>query len=93
MKSPPGGATVDAEVAVLEPLIAVIGALLGEPASVDQLETVSAETLHRYIAIWGMLHGLVSLVINHHLPFVDEPERVIADQVVGAARSLQPDER
>ncbi len=87
-EAPPGGPTVDAEIAVLTPLIEVVGALRGEPASIEQFEHVPTETLHRYVSIWGMLHGLVSLVVNHHLPFVDDPERLVVDQVVSAARAL-----
>ncbi|MEM8905204.1 MAG: TetR/AcrR family transcriptional regulator [Actinomycetota bacterium] len=88
-EAPPGGPTVDAETAVIAPLVEVIGAALGTEASVEQLGSVAEETLHRYLSVWGTLHGLVALLVNHHLPFVDDPERLVVDQVVRSVDALR----
>ena len=88
-EAPPGGPTVDAETEVIAPLVEVIGAALGEEASVALLATVEADVLDRYLSIWGTLHGLVTLLVNHHLPFVDDPEHLVVGQVVRAVEALR----
>lgn len=87
--APPGGPTVDAETEVIAPLVEVVGAALGVEASVEQLGTVPTETLYGYLSVWGTLHGLVTLLVNHHLPFVDDPERLVVNQVVRSVEALR----
>jgi len=55
----PGGATVDAQVAVFEPLIDVIRRFDADASPTSML------------GVWGMVHGLVSLEVNHHLDWLD----------------------
>ncbi len=55
----PGGATVDAQVAVFEPLI----------EAARQFDADGSPTA--MLGVWGMFHGLVSLEVNHHLDWLD----------------------
>ncbi|MEO1061493.1 MAG: TetR/AcrR family transcriptional regulator [Actinomycetota bacterium] len=87
-EAPPGGPTVEAETEVIAPLVAVVGAARGEEASMDELATVDADVLNGYLSIWGTLHGLVTLLVNNHLPFVEDPERLVVGQVVRSVEAL-----
>jgi len=84
--APPGGPTVEAELAVLRPLISAFGlAVRGEPYGVEDYDKAPPDDVARFLHAWGVLHGLVSLEINHHLPFVDEPEQLVIDATVRSA--------
>ena len=72
--APPDAGTYDAEMAIFRPLPAAIGAVLGRevdpaPPPADPADADAP------LAVFGMLHGLVSLEINHHLPRGGERER------------------
>lgn len=61
----PGGATVDAQMAIFRPMTeAVSGALADRDGPQD-------EALKQSIGLWGLFHGLVSLEVNHHLDWLD----------------------
>ncbi len=84
--APPGGPTVEAELSVLRPLIAAFGlAVRGEPYSVEDYDDAPPDESARALESWGVVHGLVSLEINNHLPYVDEPERLVIDAAVRGA--------
>lgn len=87
--APPGGPTVDAEIAVIAPLVEAVGSVLEQPATVDALGEVPQELLDGYLAVWGTLHGLVSLLINSHLPVVEDRERLVVGQVLRAVEALR----
>lgn len=74
-EAPPGGPTVDAEMAVLRPLIAAAGAVAGRRASPDDIESTEPTDADGPIGVWATMHGLVALEINHHLPIPDQPAR------------------
>ncbi|MEM9566074.1 MAG: TetR/AcrR family transcriptional regulator [Actinomycetota bacterium] len=82
--APPGGPTVDAEVAMLRPLIAAFGLAIGQIASVDEPDRAPPGAVAQMVATWGALHGLVALEINNHLPFIDEREDLLVDAVLRA---------
>lgn len=84
--APPGGPTVEAELAVLRSLISAFGlAVRGEPYGVEDYDKAPPDDVARSLQAWGVLHGLVSLEINHHLPFVEEPERLVIDAAIRSA--------
>lgn len=92
--APEGGPTVAAQEAVFTPLIASIAALFGR-ADAD-LTTWPQAQRHAVVALWGQLHGLVSLEVNHHLDWLDaDPQRRFRQQmavaIAGLARSAGPD--
>ena len=76
--APPGGPTVDAETAALQPLLAAADRLFGANHDGDDREQTSldASKLHdlpvaeqdRHLMLFGLLHGLVALEVNHHFP-------------------------
>lgn len=63
--APPGGPTVTAELAVIEPLMQASRRLTGGTDAFDEL---SAEVQDLHLGLFGLLHGLVALEVNHHLP-------------------------
>ncbi len=83
--APPGGPTVTAEVAVLEPLVRACGLVAGQHYSTADVDDVPPELMAGLLRTWGVLHGLVSLEINHHLPFVDDPGALTTASVLRTA--------
>ena len=80
--APEGGPTVDAQTALLAPLARA----LAEEAGVDPSAAIEdwPEALRRTgLGLWGQVHGLVSLEVNHHLDWVDGAERegLVAERV------------
>lgn len=72
--APEGGPTVAAQVALLAPLATA----LAEAAGVDgggAIEDWPAPLRRQGLGLWGQLHGLVSLEVNHHLDWMDHDER------------------
>lgn len=66
----PGGPTVDAQIAIFRPMVA----LLAEAQRVGFDETLmGAAGPHRemFLGLWGTFHGLTTLEVNHHLDWVD----------------------
>ncbi|HSL56206.1 MAG TPA: TetR/AcrR family transcriptional regulator [Acidimicrobiales bacterium] len=76
--APAGGPTVAAQTAVLAPLGAAFAELRGHPDG--DIRTWPDPDRHAALALWGQLHGLVSLEVNHHLDWTGE-----ADQLFRAA--------
>jgi AcrR family transcriptional regulator len=77
----PGGPTVDAQVAVFAPIVSTIREVEGTSNDADDLES--------FVGLWGAMHGLVSLEVNHHLDWLDAGqvfEREMRSQL--AARAL-----
>ena len=74
--APPGGPTVDAQVAVMAPLIDGVTALLG--ADGTEFEALSPERRQLLIASWARLHGFVSLEVNHHLDWAGDLDALFA---------------
>jgi len=67
-EAPPGGPTIAAQVEVFQPLLDALGEL--SPAAPD----LTTEELA--VAVWSTFHGAVSLEVNHHLDWLDDPARV-----------------
>ena len=62
------GPTVEAEVSVFRPMATALTEALGA----DQTDLESGGPgLDRFIGLWGLLHGLTSLEVNHHLDWID----------------------
>jgi hypothetical protein len=74
--APPGGPTVDAQVAVMAPLIDGVSALLGVDGT--EFEALPPEQRQLLIASWARLHGFVSLEVNHHLDWTGELDELFA---------------
>jgi AcrR family transcriptional regulator len=79
--APPGGPTVDAQVAVMAPLIEAVtemigAAMLGSDGS--EFESLTPERRQLLIASWARLHGFVSLEVNHHLDWVGDLDEMFA---------------
>ena len=79
--APPAGPTVEAQVGIFGPFIAALDDMTGADDPVQGVTGLAAER----VALWAMMHGFVMLEINHHLPFVDDPDRFFD---VGLRRSL-----
>lgn len=67
-KAPSDGPTVEAQVAVLQP----IAIQYAEAQAID-IESLASpgDALDGFLAWWGAFHGLVALEVNHHLDWVD----------------------
>ena len=63
--APPGGPTVDAQVQVFQPLVDALSEL--GPTEPD----LSVEQAS--IIVWCAFHGAVTLEVNHHLDWIDDP--------------------
>ena len=77
--APPGGPTVDAQVAVMAPLISGVNALLGEDES--EFESMSLSRRRLLIGAWARLHGFVSLEVNHHLDWVGDLDEMFSSML------------
>ena len=66
--APPDGPTVDAEVAVFQPLGQALGRLLGRDYDVSDFDELTTQEQDHLMNLYGLVHGLVSLEVNHHLP-------------------------
>ncbi len=91
--APPGGPTVDAELAVVRPLVRAIGERVGRPYDIDTFGDLPQPEQDRLIGFWGLLHGLVTLEINSHLPFVEDHDALLVGQVTSAVAVLAAIER
>jgi AcrR family transcriptional regulator len=72
----PGGPTVDAETRVFRVLATAMAAALGRPAPPQVEVPVDGSVdldgdVGTFFGVWGVLHGLVSLEVNHHLDWLD----------------------
>jgi AcrR family transcriptional regulator len=74
--APPGGPTVDAQVAVMAPLIEAVTEMIGAAGS--GFESLTPERRQLLIASWARLHGFVSLEVNHHLDWVGDLDEMFA---------------
>jgi AcrR family transcriptional regulator len=77
--APPGGPTVDAQVAVMAPLIDGVTAMLG--ADGTEFESWSPLRRRKVIGAWAHLHGFVSLEVNHHLDWVGDLDEMFSSIV------------
>jgi len=61
----PGGATVDAQMAIFRPMTEALSVALADSGGPQ------GEALKQSIGLWGLFHGLVSLEVNNHLDWLD----------------------
>jgi AcrR family transcriptional regulator len=87
--APPGGPTVDAQVAVMAPLIDGVTALLG--ADGIDFEALPTEQRQLLIASWARLHGFVSLEVNHHLDWSGDLDEMFAATIAAMIVELTND--
>ncbi len=81
--APPNGPTLEAQTAIFGPMINAIADLTN--TSIADPDHTLRNHAAGPIGLWGMMHGLVMLEINHHLVFVDDPEAMFVD---GLQRAL-----
>lgn len=74
--APEGGPTIEAQTEVFRPMIAAFAEL--EPR--DEVAVIADVG----VAIWAAFHGAVTLEVNHHLDWLDDPA-AIHERVVRAA--------
>lgn len=89
--APPGGPTVEAEMAVGAPFLRLVGELQGRATPLDVaafMELPVAER-SRLFAPFAALHGFVSLEINNHAPFGDNAE-MLRLHLLSLLDSLRP---
>ncbi len=69
----PGGPTVEAQVAIFRPMIAV---LAEHPESDSGQSAVKMPDADREadVGFWAVFHGLTTLEVNHHLDWTDAPQ-------------------
>jgi AcrR family transcriptional regulator len=70
-EAPPDGPTVAIQAEIFGPFVAALDALdalAGDPRAQPDVRDSTDDR----IALWALMHGLVMLEINHHLPFVDD---------------------
>lgn len=87
--APPGGPTVEAQRAIFGPFAESVAALMGKEA-VDSasLALPPPESLTVWISLWSLMHGMVMLEINHHLPFVEDHEALFTTSLERAVQAL-----
>ena len=73
----PGGPTVDAQVAVFQPILDALAEVAPEHPSLTLLETG--------VVVWTAFHGAVTLEVNHHLDWLPD---TAAFQEVAIRRAL-----
>ncbi len=83
--APAGGPTVAAQLRVTAPLIDAVGGLLGLD---DDIDAWAIPTLHRALAAWSVLHGVVSLEVNHHLGWLDDVDALFESTLQEILASL-----
>ncbi len=66
----PGGATVEGQTAIFRPMARAIAEALGIDPGPDPTSR-PPEEVERFVGLWGLFHGLVTLEVNHHLDWVD----------------------
>lgn len=71
-EAPPGGPTVAIQSEIFGPFVAALDALDGNPHTEPDVRDSADDR----IALWALMHGLVMLEINHHLPFVEDTTQV-----------------
>jgi AcrR family transcriptional regulator len=71
-EAPPGGPTVAIQGEIFGPFVAALDALDGD----SDADTDVSDSADQRIALWALMHGLVMLEINHHLPFVEDTTQV-----------------
>jgi AcrR family transcriptional regulator len=69
--APPGGPTVDAEIAVYTPMVEALGKLVGRDLDPVSLAGLPLPERTRLYSPFAALHGFVMLEINHHAPLLD----------------------
>lgn len=72
--APQGGPTIDAQVAVMEPLIDGVASLLGRTDT--EVASWPAADRRQVIRAWAQLHGFISLEVNHHLVWLDDVDEI-----------------
>jgi AcrR family transcriptional regulator len=78
--APPGGPTVAAQIRVFEPFRRALDDELG--TSYATSATLSAAQERDLLGFFGLLHGLVTLEVNHHLDWTVSPrDRLLATQL------------
>lgn len=88
--APPGGPTVDAQVAVMAPLIDGVTAMLGEDER--EFESLSLPRRRQLIGAWARLHGFVSLEVNHHLDWVGDLDEMFSSTLGAMLAELNADQ-
>ncbi len=83
--APVGGPTVAAQLLVTAPLIEAVGGLLGLD---DHIDAWATPTLHRALAAWSVLHGVVSLEANHHLDWLADVDALFESTLQQILASL-----
>ncbi|MBB5961104.1 WHG domain-containing protein [Planomonospora venezuelensis] len=84
--APAEGPTVSAERSVYRPFLSVIGEVKGRSYRFEELSGLPADERHWLLGLFGTMHGLVSLEINHHLaPSSVDGEECLVSQM---ARTL-----
>ncbi len=70
----PGGPTVEAEVRVFRSMGDAMVAAMGRDDVPEPGASVDVDgDMGTFFGVWGVLHGLVSLEVNHHLDWLDSP--------------------
>jgi AcrR family transcriptional regulator len=75
-EAPPGGPTVDAEIAVEEPFIDAVAELLGRTPD-DLLADTTSRVFAAIVALRSQLLGFTMLEINHHAPYLDDSPTIM----------------
>lgn len=88
--APPNGPTVQAQDTIFRPFVQALAELTGVAfGREDPLPVALDGDLDDAIGIWATMHGLVMLEINHHLPFIEDPEGVFVANLRRAIGGLQ----
>jgi AcrR family transcriptional regulator len=85
--APPGGPTIAAQTAVLEPLARAIADLTGR-SGID-IARWPSKLRSAVIGSWSELHGFVSLEANHHLVWIADVDATFAATVDGIVERLR----
>ena len=86
-EAPSDGPTVQAQTAIFAPMVAAAAQMAGLDADFDPLAMSLAEELV-LVPLWANMHGMVSLEINNHLPFVSDADALFLAAMTEAIDSL-----
>lgn len=89
--APSDAPSLDAELEQGRVMLRALGLATGR--RYGELESLTVDEFSDFMGLSGLLHGLVALEVNHHMPFIKDPERLLIAQVDRYVRGLSEEIR
>lgn len=89
--APADAPSLEAELEQGRVMLRALGVAIGH--RYGELENLAVEEFSDLMGLSGLVHGLVALEVNHHMPFITDPERLLTAQVDRYVRGLREEIR